>query len=226
MKVLLADDELSMQALVRRIVEDDGFEFCAVDNGNEVFAAAASEKPDIILLDVMMPGMDGFHVCSVLRDRGFLVPIIILSAKGDTVDKAVGFSSGADDYLVKPFSPEELLMRIKAHLRQRDRLGSQPQVIREGELEIDQKKHLVFVKGKEVAFTPKEFGILAFLATHKGEIVTREQLIEEVWGEEYIGETSSVAVFIRKIREKIETDPSHPRLLRTLRNVGYIFGLE
>lgn len=224
MKILLADDELSMQSLVRRIVKDGGYEFCSVDNGLDVFERVKEEAPDLILLDVMMPGMDGFHVCGTLREQGVIVPIIIISAKGDIVDKAVGFTSGADDYLVKPFSPEELLMRISAHLRQQTRLGAQPLVQREGELELDKNRYQVMLRGEEVPFTTKEFQILALLMQNKGQIVTREQLIKEVWGEEFVGETSSVAVFIRKIREKIEDDPSHPRLVKTVRNAGYIFG--
>jgi two-component system response regulator VicR len=175
----------------------------------------------------MMPKMDGYHVCNTLRANGVRIPIIFLSAKGDIVDKGIGFSVGGDDYLVKPFSPEELLMRIQAHLRQYDRMASlQVSLIREGNLEIDVNRRKLLISGHEVILTPKEFQILAFLAQHKGQIVTREQLVLEVWGEEFIGETSSVAVFIRKIREKIEQDPSHPDLLRTVRNSGYIFGLE
>jgi two-component system response regulator VicR len=175
----------------------------------------------------MMPKMDGFHVCAQLRDQGVRVPIIFLSAKGDIVDKGVGFSAGADDYLVKPFSPDELLMRIKAHLRQFERVSEMPLApLCEGSIEIDPRRHRVSRNGREIAFTPKEFQILAYLAQHRLEIVTRQQLTREVWGEDFVGETSSIAVFIRKIREKIEDDPSHPSLLRTMRNVGYIFGLD
>jgi two-component system response regulator VicR len=227
MKIMLADDEQSMQNLVRRIVEDGGYGFCSVEDGLAVFSMIEDEAPDLLILDVMMPGMDGFRVCAALRQSGVLIPIIILSAKGDIVDKNVGFSSGADDYLVKPFTPEELLMRIQAHLRQHNRISTaQMQSIREGDLEIEPLRFRVFVGGEAVLFTPKEFQILLYLAQHRGEIVTREQLVKEVWGEDFVGETSSVAVFIRKIREKVEDDPSHPRLVRTVRNVGYIFGLE
>jgi two-component system response regulator VicR len=224
MKILLADDEPSIQTLVRRIVEDGGYEFCLARDGEEVFGIVRSENPDLIILDVMMPRMSGFHVCNALREQGVLVPILILSAKGDIVDKSVGFSAGADDYLVKPFSPDELLLRIRAHLRQRDRLVTgQMQAITVGGLEIDIARHRVTLHGAEIVLTPKEFLILAYLARHHGEIVTREQLIQEVWGEEFIGETSSVAVFIRKLREKIEEDPSHPTHIKTVRNAGYIF---
>lgn len=224
MKILLADDEPSMQALIGQIVEDGGYAFCGALDGLKAMEVAQSEKPDLIILDVMMPGMDGFEVCRLLRGQGVAVPIIILSAKGEIVDKSIGFSAGADDYLVKPFSPEELLMRIRAHLRRENRSSAlQLATLRIHDLEIDTARHRLFLKGAEVLLTPKETHILAYLAHHRGEIVTREQLIEEVWGEEFVGETSSVAVFIRKLREKIEEDPSHPALIKTVRNAGYIF---
>jgi two-component system response regulator VicR len=224
---MLADDEASMRRIVQLIVEDGGYEFCAANDGAEVLTVIENEHPDLLLLDVMMPRMDGFHVCSHLREQGLRIPIIFLSAKGDIVDKGVGFSAGGDDYLVKPFSPEELLMRIRAHLRQFERVFEQTmQSIHEGSLEIDLRRHRVLRDGKNVPFTPKEFQVLAYLAQHKNEIVTREELTREVWGDDFTGEVSSIAVFIRKIREKIEDDPSHPRLLRTTRSVGYLFGLE
>jgi two-component system response regulator VicR len=193
----------------------------------EVFDLVNREHPDLIILDVMMPKMSGFHVCNQLREQGVRVPIIILSAKGDIVDKGVGFSAGADDYLVKPFDPDELLMHIQAHLRQFERVSEfTASSIHEDNIEIDLRRHRVLRDGREVPFTPKEFEVLSLLALHRGEIVTRAQLTHEIWGEHYDGEIASVAVFIRKIREKIEDDPSHPLLLRTLRNVGYIFGLD
>ncbi|MDR1184361.1 MAG: response regulator transcription factor [Coriobacteriales bacterium] len=227
MRILFADDEPSMRKLVQRVLEDGDYEFCLAENGAEVFSLVATEHPDLIILDVMMPRMDGYHVCAQLREQGVRVPIIFLSAKGDIVDKGVGFSAGGDDYLVKPFSPDELLMRVKAHLRQFERVSeSAASSIREGTIEIDLRRHRVLRNEREVPFTPKEFEILSYLAQHRSEIVTREQLTREIWGENYAGEIASVAVFIRKIREKIEEDPSHPLLLRTLRNIGYIFGLD
>jgi two-component system response regulator VicR len=223
-KILLADDEPSIQTLVRHIIEDGGYEHLAVTDGASVFDVVREQQPDLIILDVMMPRLDGFKVCEGLRAQDVLVPIIMLSAKGDIVDKSVGFSVGADDYLVKPFSPEELLMRIQAHLRQHDRIAAgQQQLIRCGDIEINCARHRVALRGADLSLTPKEYHILEYLAQNRDQIVTREQLIKQVWGEEFIEETSSVAVFIRKLREKIEDDPSHPSRIKTVRNAGYIF---
>jgi two-component system response regulator VicR len=224
MKILLADDEPSIQSVMREIVEDGGYEFCSALDGEEAFSVIEQESPDLIILDVMMPKMDGFRVCSTLRERGVTIPIIILSAKGDLVDKSIGFAAGADDYLVKPFSPEELIMRIQAHLRHHDRIAtSKSPIMKVHDLVIDTTKHRLTKRGVEVPLTPKEFLMLAHLAQNRGEIVTRKQLIQEIWGEDFVEETSSVAVFIRKLREKIEEDPSHPQLIKTVRNAGYIF---
>lgn len=227
MKILVADDEPSMLHVLREIIEDGRYEFCSVCDGEAVLEAVEEEKPDLIILDVMMPKLDGFRACSALRERGVTLPILILSAKGDIVDKSVGFTAGADDYLVKPFSPEELLMRIQAHLRHHERIATkQSPIIKLHGLEIDTAKHRLNKQGIEISLTPKEFHMLAYLAEHPGEIVTRKQLVGEVWGEEFVDETSSIAVFIRKIREKIEDDPSHPQLIKTVRNAGYIFASD
>jgi two-component system response regulator VicR len=225
MKIMLADDEQSMQTLVQHIIEEEGFGFVSVFDGAAVINAVAEEKPDLLILDVMMPRLDGFEVCRRLRDDGQLLPIIILSAKGDIVDKNSGFMAGADDYIVKPFSPEELLMRIKAHIRHHDRITTtQPKVLVVGDIQIDLSKHRVTLREKQIELTYKEFLILTCLAQNKGEIVSREQIIEEVWGREYVSETQSISFFVHKIREKIEDDPSHPVRLTTVRNVGYRLG--
>lgn len=224
MKVLLADDEPSMQSLIRQILERGGYSLISAMDGNEAIELALAEEPDLIILDVMMPGLDGFETCRILRHQGVSVPILILSAKGELADKGIGFSVGADDYLVKPFKTEELLMRVQAHLRRELRSSMKLSTVVEfADGKVDTARHKLTLRGKEVDLTHKESHILAFLVRHKGEIVTREQLIAEVWGEEFLGETSSVAVFIRKLREKIEEDPSHPKLIKTLRNQGYIF---
>lgn len=223
-RILLADDEPSIQTLMGTILEAAGYEFFGVLDGSQVLETARECKPDLVILDVMMPGTDGFRACRLLRQAGIVVPIVILSAKGDIVDKSIGFDAGADDYLVKPFSPEELLMRIHAHLRQYHRsIKTGPPIVRIRHLEVDTARHRLSSRGAEVPLTPKEAHILCYLVQRRGEIVTREELIEEVWGKDFVGETSSVAVFIRKLREKIEDDPSHPTLIQTVRNAGCIF---
>jgi two-component system response regulator VicR len=222
MKIMLADDEQSIQTLIRHIVEEEGHQFVSVLESTSVLEAVVSEQPDLLILDVMMPKVDGFEICRKLRENGELLPIIILSAKGDIVDKNSGFLAGADDYVVKPFSPEELLMRIKAQKRHHDRIAP-TQLLRlsAGDISIDLAKHKATLKDTQIELTPKEFQLLACLAKSKGEIVSKEQIIEEVWGKEFIHETQSVAFFVHKVREKIEDDPSHPARLITVRNVGY-----
>lgn len=222
MKVMLIDDEESMQTLVGHIIAAEGYDFCSARDGEEGLAVLERENPDLIILDVMMPKMNGFQACRKIRERGVISPIIFLSAKSDIVDKGEGFEAGGNDYIVKPFDPQELSLRVRAHLRQFNSVSQvQKTFIRTGPLEIDVKRHRVCLKGERVDLTAKEFQILLLLASHPGEVFTREQLVEEAWGAEFVGATSSLAVFIRKIREKIEEDPSCPRYIQTVRNVGY-----
>ena len=226
MKILLADDEQRIHSIVSRIADDEGYELLSAFDGAQVLAAFEQEAPDLVILDVMMPRMDGFQVCRKLRERGAIVPVIFLSAKGDIVDKGVGFDAGGDDYMVKPFSPEELAMRIAAHLRRQKRTldVAREDVVELGDLCVDVRKRKVFKRGVAVDMSPKEFDILALLAVNKGDILTREQLTVQIWGEEYAGETLGVAVYIRRIREKIEDNPSKPRYVQTVWREGYRFG--
>lgn len=230
MKIMLADDEESIRIVVEHIVTEDGYEFCYASDGAEALTVFESEQPDLVILDVMMPKLNGFDVCAKLRKKGINVPIIILSAKGDIVDKSVGFKAGADDYLVKPFSSQELSLRIETLLRRRDHqtgvLGEvgKKESTKLGDLEIFFNRYEARLHGKRVELTPKEFKILAYMASHPGRVFTREQLLTYVWGEDYVGELTSIAVFIRKIREKIETEPSKPKYLQTVWGIGYKFG--
>lgn len=227
---MLVDDEESIRIVVEHIVTDDGYEFCYASDGAEALGVFEAEQPDLVILDVMMPKLNGFDVCARLREKGYTVPIIILSAKGDIVDKSIGFRAGADDYLVKPFSSQELSLRIEALLRWRERRNKHQhrQVSKDrckiGDLEIFFNNFEVKLRGKHVDLTPKEFKILAYMAANPGEVFTREQLLAHVWGEDYVGEITGIAVFIRKIREKIEDDPSKPKYLQTVWSVGYKFG--
>lgn len=223
-KIMIADDEESIRTLIGRIVNDLGFEYCSACDGTEALQVWLEEQPDLLILDVMMPRLNGFQVCERLRSQGALLPIIFLSAKGDIVDKGIGFNAGGDDYLVKPFSSEELSLRISAHLRKSIRDTSLPRnLFSIGPFTFNLRKHQVLVSGAMVDLTPKEFQILVLLASHPGEVFTRRQLVEAVWGSEYVEGTTSIAVFIRKIREKVESDPSKPRFVQTVWRVGYRF---
>jgi two-component system response regulator VicR len=224
---MLADDDAGMQTLVGHIVREAGHEFICAKDGEEALALYEAEHPDLLILDVMMPGLNGFEVTTQLRARKAATPIILLTAKGDIVDKSIGFKAGADDYLVKPFIPQELQLRIEALLRRGHkgrRRGYLPDVLTFDGLEIDTKKRRIIAHGRQVDLTPKEFHLLYMLACNPGEVFTRDQLIEDIWGPEYAGETTGITVLIHRIREKIELDPHEPRYIQTVWHVGYRFG--
>lgn len=232
MKILIADDERDICEAVRKIVERSGHTCFAVYDGLLALEAFERENPDLVILDVMMPEVNGFDLCRDLRERDARVPIIMLSAKCDIVDKSVGFAAGCDDYIAKPFNSQELSMRIEALLR-RARLGSPDEpprrnrsVVRLGDMEVRLKRNEVLVHGQYVTLTPKEFQIIAFLANHVGEAFSSQDIIANVWGEAYMPDSGSIAVFVRKIRNKIEDDPSKPRYLQTVWREGYRLGDE
>lgn len=224
MKILLVDDEISIERLVSSMLLDAGYEFAYADNGFDALAIAEREKPDLIIMDVMMPKMDGFAACRELRARGITAPIIFLSAKGDIVDKGIGFQAGGDDYMVKPFDPRELLMHIEAHLR-RANMGvataSKDEVLDIGRFTLDVAQFRVTKGDERLSLTPKEFKIFFALASNPGIVLSKEQLVEAAWGKEFVGETSSITVFIKKLREKVEDDPSDPRIIQTVWGIGY-----
>lgn len=228
-KVMLIDDDKSLHVLMRRIMEGAGYRFCGAMDGVAGLALLADEKPDLLLLDVMMPGMNGFEVCRTMREGGRRIPVIFLSAKGDIVDKSIGFNAGGDDYVVKPFSSDELLLRVQAHLRHhRDDLAFAKAVSREGtsqtgDLEIRFNQYEAYLRGEPVSLTAKEFEILALLAANPGQVFTRSQIYEHIWGEDSSVDESTITVFMRKIREKIEDNPSQPKYLLTVWRVGYKF---
>ncbi|MEE0706843.1 MAG: response regulator transcription factor [Adlercreutzia sp.] len=232
MKILIADDERDICEAVRKIVERSGHTCFAVYDGLLALEAFERENPDLVILDVMMPEVNGFDLCRDLRERDARVPIIMLSAKCDIVDKSVGFAAGCDDYIAKPFNSQELSMRIEALLR-RARLASPDDpprrnrsVVRLGDMEVRLKRNEVLVHGQYVNLTPKEFQIIAFLANHVGEAFSSQDIIANVWGEAYMPDSGSIAVFVRKIRNKIEDDPSKPRYLQTVWREGYRLGDE
>lgn len=231
-KIMLIDDDPSLQLALRHIVTDEGYAFCGATDGRQGLAMLDEEHPDLLLLDIMMPKMNGYEVCQEMRDQGRRIPVIFLSSKGDIVDKGMGFNAGADDYLVKPFDNEELLMRIEAHLRRYKsdlaaaRARKAPPVIRAGDLEIDLAGHEVRKRGEVVELTNKEFQTLALLASHAGQAFTREQIYEHLWDEDCVVDGNSITVFIRRIREKIEDKASQPAYVLTVWGVGYKFAAD
>lgn len=227
-KVMLIDDEESLQDAIRKLVVQGGYEFCGARDAEEGFAKLVEQRPDILLLDVMLPVVNGYEFCRRLREQGRHIPVIILSAKNDIVDKTIGFKAGADDYVTKPFDAEELLLRIEANIR-RHRMSidearsvAQRPVAVIGDLEVRFEEYRVLLRGEPVPLTAKEFEVVACLAAHPGKVFTREQIQEHLWGEgEVDPKTNSITVFVRRIRKKIEDNPSEPRYLLTVNRVGY-----
>ncbi len=222
----MVDDEEPIQELLRFNLEKEGYAVCVAKDGQEALKHVENDQPDLLVLDLMLPGMDGLEVCRKLRSNQKFqqIPIIMLTAKGEEIDKVLGLELGADDYMTKPFSPRELLARIKARLR---RLNSQEEVdakiIIRGELRVDVTGFRVHVRGEETELTPKEFELLRVLVAHPGRVYSREELLERIWGYEYDGDTRTVDVHVRHLRLKVERDPSNPEYIETLRGIGYRF---
>ena len=224
--ILAVDDESSILDLLKFNLEKEGFNFISAEDGEEGINKVLNEKPDLLLLDVMIPKMDGLSVCKKIRQENINIPIIMLSARGEEIDKVLGLEIGADDYITKPFSPREVIARIKANLRKFDKNKSveeeQKNQIAVGSLILDLDKFEAIVRGTTVTdLTRREFEVLKFLAQKPGQIVTRETLLEKVWGYEYYGDIRTVDVTVRRIREKIEKNTSNPKIITTKRGVGY-----
>ncbi|MCL4509340.1 MAG: response regulator transcription factor [Chloroflexi bacterium] len=220
-RVLLVEDEPAFVATLRFQLQREGYEVRVAPDGPSALAAFARVRPDLVLLDLILPGMGGMEVCRQIRQQSS-VPIIMLTARTAVGDKVAGLEVGADDYITKPIQLPELLARIKAALR-RAHLATDPTstVLSVGNLRIDLGRHAVLVGDREVQLRAKEFSLLTFLARNAGQVVTREQIMRRVWGSEDVEDSRTVDVHIRWLREKIEEEPSKPRLLQTVRNVGY-----
>lgn len=225
-KVLIVEDEDAIAEIERDYLELSGFDVTLASDGKEGLDIALKEDFDIIILDIMLPGMDGFDICKEIRKEKD-IPIIMVSAKKEDIDKIRGLGIGADDYMTKPFSPSELVARVKAHLARYERLltNNKPEnkIIEIRGIKIDKTARRVFVNGEEKSFTTKEFDLLTFLAEHPNHVYTKEELFREIWDMDSIGDIATVTVHIKKIREKIEADTSNPQYIETIWGVGYRF---
>ena len=221
-KILVVDDEPSILLLIEFNLKHAGFEVRSIQDGESVFDVLHEFRPDLIILDLMLPKMDGFTVCKKLRAQNNLVPIIILSALQDLPDKIAGLDNGADDYMTKPFSPQELLARIHALFRRIDLLPeSCSSVIDLNIMQIKPDQREVRLNGERIDLTPKEFELLLFLGKNEGKVLSRQQLLHGVWDYHFIGDTRIVDVHISHLRDKIEPSPKHPQYIITIRNIGY-----
>ena len=225
-KIMIVEDEEAIADLEKDYLELSGFEVEVANEGTLGLEKALSGEYDLFILDLMLPGVDGFEICRKIRDEKN-TPIIMVSAKKDDIDKIRGLGLGADDYMTKPFSPSELVARVKAHLARYDRLigsaAEKNKIIEIRGLKIDTTARRVWVNGEEKTFTTKEFDLLAFLAAHPNHVYTKDDLFREIWDMESVGDIATVTVHIKKIREKIELDTSNPQYIETIWGVGYRF---
>lgn len=228
--ILTADDDPQLLRLMMRNLELEGYEVIPVSDGQQALQGIEQHMPDLVLLDVMMPKMDGFTVCQRVREFS-AVPVIIVTARGQDQDKVRGLDLGADDYLTKPFSVDELLARVRAVLRRtqftaKEHMQGLQATTTVGDLSIDYSQHKVTLAGREITLTPIEYRVLAYLAQNPGRVVTQDLLLEHVWGAEYIGESHMLQVNVNRLRRKLEADPSHPRYILTKVGVGYFLAAE
>ncbi len=220
--ILVVDDEPKIVKLTRDFLEKDGFRVISAADGVTALQMARREKPDLVVLDLMLPGMDGWEVCRALR-RESDVPVIMLTARSEEGDQVVGLELGADDYISKPFSPRTLVARVRALLRRTQGRMKPPVMIRSAGLEIDLQGHRVQVDGNDVHLTPNEFKLLAALARHPGQLFSREQLVDRLHGDSFNSFDRSIDSHIKNLRRKLETDPSNPRFIETVYGEGYRF---
>lgn len=222
-KVLIIEDEPNMVLGLKDSCEYEGYDVAVARNGKEGLEKVATEKPDIILLDVMLPVMSGIDVCRTLRTRGIETPILMLTARSQEIDKVIGLEVGADDYVTKPFSIKELLARIRAHLRRASKQVIDIESFTFGDVELNFKKYVARKGGQSLELSAREYEILRYLIRRRGEIVTRDQLLDEVWGYRSTPVTRTVDNHIARLRQKIEQDPSEPQHIITVHRIGYRF---
>ncbi|QXM05830.1 response regulator transcription factor [Crassaminicella indica] len=223
-KVLVVDDEQHIIELIQFNLESNGYDVITSENGEDAIVIAQEEMPDVIILDLMLPGIDGFEACKKIRnnEKTRKIPIIMLTAKGEETDKVLGLELGADDYLTKPFSVRELIARIKAILRRFEEIPKEVvKNIKVNDIVIDVEKHEVTKNGEHIELTLKEFELLKILAKNRGKVLSRNFLLDEIWGYDYFGETRTVDVHIRHLRKKIEDNDKYPIYIETIRGIGY-----
>ncbi|WP_096186057.1 response regulator YycF [Evansella halocellulosilytica] len=222
-KILVVDDEQPIADILKFGLEKDGFDVIVANDGNDALEKAKEHVPDLILLDIMLPYKDGMEVCREIR-KTYDMPIIMLTAKDSEIDKVLGLELGADDYVTKPFSTRELIARVKANLRRNQRSNEPEQDKKDlhiGALHIQPDAYLVTKRGEPIELTHREFELVYYLAKHLGQVMTREHLLQAVWGYDYFGDVRTVDVTVRRLREKVEDNPSHPTYIVTRRGVGY-----
>ena len=229
--ILIVEDDRDIHAILRRQLENEGFTVSVVENGKEGLERALGGSFQLVVLDINLPGMSGLEICKSLRTNKPQLPVMMLSARDEEIDRVLGLELGADDYVTKPFSVREVVARVKALLRRIDDLGSKPladtshrQILRFGEVSIDFDQRKVIMRGETIKLTATEFDLLAFLATNPGRVYTREQLVESVWGYSSSGYERSVNTIMSRLRSKLEVDPENPSYLITVWGVGYRFG--
>jgi two-component system, OmpR family, response regulator MtrA len=222
-RVLVVDDDAALAEMLSIVLRQEGFDARLVYRGDAALEAVRDYRPDVVLLDLMLPGRDGIDVCKEIRAESG-VPIVMLTAKGDTVDVVVGLESGADDYVVKPFKPKELVARIRARVRRQETTAPQQETLTIGDLEIDVAGHAVSRGGEPLSLTPLEFDLLVCLARTPWQVFSREALLEQVWGYRHAADTRLVNVHVQRLRSKVEHDPERPEIVVTVRGVGYKAG--
>ena len=222
-KILVVDDDPAISEMLTIVLQTEGFDTVVVGDGNDAVTAAQEHDPDLILLDVMLPGMSGIDVCRTVREFSTM-PIVMLTARTDTVDVVLGLESGADDYITKPFKPKELIARVRARLRRSPEESAESTTIRVGEVESDMAGHEVTRGGEVINLTPIEFDLLTTLASRPGQVFSREELLEKVWGYRKSGDTRLVNVHVQRLRSKVERDPDDPQVVLTVRGIGYKSG--
>lgn len=230
--IFTVDDEVHILELIKYNLEENGYQVKTFENGDALLRELEITVPDLFILDIMLPGKDGLELCRCIRQKNTTknVPIIMLTAKSEEIDKVLGLELGADDYLTKPFGVRELVARVKALLRRADGLGAgetaEIEIVKHEDIVVDCTRHEVSKRGVLINLTYKEFELLKMLLLHKGKVLTREKLLEKIWGYDYLGETRTVDVHIRYLRQKLEDDSDNPVYIKTIRGIGYRFDVS